>query len=175
MQTTSLGTCKQDMKHCLDNAVIELNIPKGFAPKVSGCVEHITTPLQAYRSAKTPELRYKCPELHVLLVDLRAAYNSVSHEKLWQVLEHIGISDTVIQYLKTIYGSTTMAIATKEWRTFPVPVGQGVMQGDTLSPLLFNIFFQVALQAALRKRSICETKKNLVKTTPTTLRHMQMT
>ena len=89
--------------------------------------------------------------LHVLLVDLRAAYNSVSHEKLWQVLEHIGISNTVIQYLKTIYGSTTMAIATKEWRTFPVPVGQGVMQGDTLSPLLFNIFFQVALQAALRK------------------------
>ncbi|MBS1972700.1 MAG: hypothetical protein JSU04_20505 [Bdellovibrionales bacterium] len=145
-------------KHCLDNAVIDLNIQKGFAPKVSGCVEHITTLLQAYRSVKTPEQKYKCPELHVLLVDLRAAYNSVSHEKLWQVLEHIGISDTVIQYLKTIYGSTTMAIATKEWRTFPVPVGQGVMQGDTLSPLLFNIFFQVALQAALRKQSICETK-----------------
>lgn len=144
--------------HCLSQNILDTTTQKGFCPKVSGCEEHIHTLMNLLRKSHQGNL-----EVHVLLVDLRAAYNSVPHYKLWQILDHIGIDPVVCSYLQRIYGSSTMCIETKEFRTFPVPVKQGVMQGDTLSPLLFNIYFQTALLAAQRAEQQCQVNRGGIK------------
>ena len=138
-------------RHCLDQGVIDFRVQKGFLPKVSGCVDHIHTLLQLLRSSHRSN-----SQLHLLLVDLRAAYNSVPHAKLWQVLQHIKVHPLIIQHLQYIYSQSTMTIVTEHWKTFPVPMRQGVMQGDTLSPLLFNIYFQTVLRAADAVAPTCQ-------------------
>ena len=72
-----------------------------------------------------------------------------------QVLKRVGVNKrhASFQYLQTVYRHTTMAIVTKEWRS-QSQWARGAIQGDTLSPLLFYIFFQVVIQSAERKREL---------------------
>ena len=133
------------LAHCRANKVIDEMVQKGFMPKVSGCLDHIASMMHLLRVAKKER-----KELYALLLDLKAAYDTVSHAKLWAVLECAGVSDQIVGYLKRLYHSSSVYVKTKEFATSPTPYQRGVLQGDTLSPLLFTIFFMVVIRAGLR-------------------------
>ena len=127
--------------YCLQNGIIDGSVQKGFMPKVSGCEDHINS-----MSALLRSLSKSKKKAHILLADLKAAYNCVPHDRLWQLLEHVGIAPEIVRYLKQLYAMSRMYIHTNEFESAHVPVGRGVLQGDTLSPLLFTIFFMVVIR-----------------------------
>lgn len=130
------------LAHLRQNNIIDESIQKGFLRKISGTTDHIQV---------INHLAQHIPsngELHMVLLDLKSAFNSVPHHKLWAVLEHYQIDKTLIDYFKKLYSQTTMHIKTKDFTTKDIPVGRGVLQGCTVSPLLFVMFFMLVINAA---------------------------
>ena len=76
-------------------------------------------------------------EKYVLFIDLKAAYDSVNHRKLFSKMENKGYSDEIINAIRVIYSSARMRLNTLQSH---INVNRGVLQGGILSPWLFNIY-----------------------------------
>ena len=65
---------------------------------------------------------------------------------LLSALDYHHISDHIKSLVKSLYTDLKTSILTNEFRTPFISVGRGVLQGDCLSPLLFNLCFNTFLQ-----------------------------
>jgi len=90
-------------------------------------------------------------ELYVCYIDFRKAFDSVWRKGLWKVMRHYGYPEKIIRVLDSVYKDTFSAARVddelKEW--FETIVG--LLQGCVLSPLLFNIFLEIAIAIALHR------------------------
>ena len=79
--------------------------------------------------------------LFVAFLDLRKAFDSVSHFSLIRALSAVGLPAPLVDYFRIYYsrGST-------ELLGVSVPLRVGVWQGDPLLPLLFNLVINEALR-----------------------------
>ena len=82
--------------------------------------------------------------LSLLFVDFRKAFDTVEFRAIWDSLAYYGVDDGTTEMIKKLYAasSSIVAFASSE---VPVDVQRGVRQGDTLSPLLFVLCLQYAL------------------------------
>lgn len=77
--------------------------------------------------------------IHLAVMDLKKAFDSVSHNALWAVLEAKGVERSFIDYLKGVYQDGRTVIGGRDGWSREVRVGRGVRQGDPLSGPLFNV------------------------------------
>jgi hypothetical protein len=84
--------------------------------------------------------------LHLLFVDLERAYESVPLKNLWKVLEHYSISNSTIRAIKRLYENSFSKIKIGKQLSPRVYVTKGLRQGCSLSPALFKICIQKALE-----------------------------
>ena len=61
-------------------------------------------------------------------------------------LDYLHIPDHIKSLVKSPYTDFKTSILTKEFRTPFISVGRGVLQGDCLRPLLFNLCFNTFLK-----------------------------
>ena len=61
-------------------------------------------------------------------------------------LDYLHIPDHIKSLVKSLYTDCKTSILTKEFRTPFISVGRGVLQGDCLRPLLFNLCFNTFLK-----------------------------
>ena len=80
-------------------------------------------------------------ELVTLVLDLRKAFDSVSHRALYRTILNRGFPTILADYIQASMESTNMIIG----ETRIKPTGRGVKQGDPLSPALFNLTLDTAL------------------------------
>ena len=135
---------------CLRNAIfnflsannyIEQEIQKGFTPGLSGTFEHT-----AQMAAIINKARTKQRLLVITLLDLKNAFGEVHHNLIQTALDYHHIPDHIKSLVKSLYTDFKTSILTNEIRTPFISVGRGVLQGDCLSPLLFNLCFNTFLQ-----------------------------
>eukprot|EP00957_Ditylum_brightwellii_P141458 10776648-Ditylum_brightwellii.AAC.1 len=88
---------------------------------------------------------YNLPS-HVIFVDLVKAFDLVNREFLWLVLGRYGIPHSIDNVIKCMYCGFSLKFTVGD-ATKDIPYTMGVHQGDDLAPLLFNIFFQAALDS----------------------------
>ena len=124
------------------SSIIPTKIQKGFLLGVSGAVEHDLVIDAALGDAKKHRKNF-----YMLLVDLKNAFGSVPHERIAWALHRFGVPDWVRLYIDNFYGDVHTKMHCKAWETDFLQVRRGVLQGDTLSPLLFLLVMQVALHA----------------------------
>jgi hypothetical protein len=93
--------------------------------------------------------------LHVFYIDLRKAYDSVSHEGLWTTLRAMHISDEFIALLQSMYADNTTQVITPHGLTDSINITRGLRQGCPLSPLLFVLLLEPLLQRIQRDEQ-CE-------------------
>ena len=85
-------------------------------------------------------------------MDLTKAYDSIPISKLWEVLGELNINNTLIKALQNLYGNTVQVkIGNK--LSYPFNITKGLHQGCCISPTLFRIFIQKALEEWKRKCS----------------------
>ena len=75
-----------------------------------------------------------------LLIDYAKAFDCVDHNKLWKILNDMGISDHLTCLLKNLYAGQEATVRTGHETTDWFEIGKGVRQGCILSPCLFNLY-----------------------------------
>lgn len=85
-------------------------------------------------------LRLQGGKLYALFVDYRRAFDSVPHNSLWTKLGRLGLSSKYINILQSLYERATVQIRTSQGLSDTAEISEGVLQGEKLSPLLFNLY-----------------------------------
>eukprot|EP00759_Apiculatamorpha_spiralis_P005902 PhF_6_TR13451/c2_g3_i5/m.21534 len=78
--------------------------------------------------------------------DLVNAFGSPPREVLLKVMQWARLDPGVIAYITSLYDGATMELKLQAGLSAKIPVNRGVLQGDTLSPILFNLVMEVALR-----------------------------
>ncbi len=86
----------------------------------------------------------------ILLLDFRAAFPSVSHGYLHQVLEALGIPEAVRAAIRNLYCEHKCQINFADVSIEGFNIGAGIRQGCPLSPLLFALVVDVVLRRIKR-------------------------
>ena len=114
---------------------------KGFTPNVSGTIEHTAHMAHIINTART-----KQRSLVITLLDLKNAFGELHHNLIYEVLRYHHIADPINKLIKSLYTNFQTSIITDQFSTPFIPVGRGVLQGDFLSSLLFNMSFNTFIQ-----------------------------
>ena len=115
--------------------------------KGRGCADMIFVARQLLEKA-----REHGKSLYVLFVDLRKAYDSVPRQALWKVLEKYGVPEKMLNVVKSFHEGMHAEVRVGSTVTDRFEVRNGLRQGCTLAPTLFNIYFS-AMVADWRNRS----------------------
>ena len=124
-----------------DNNYIEQNIQKGFTPKLSGTLEHTAQMAHIINTART-----KQRSIVITLLDLKNAFGEVHHNLIYEVLKYHHVPNHINNLICSLYTDFQTSIITEQFNTPFITVGRGVLQGDCLSPLLFNMSFNTFIQ-----------------------------
>ena len=127
-----------------------LYIFKPFWSDISGTIEHTETLTYLLRHAKL-----KQRNLVVTLIDLKNAFGEVQHQFLRKTLSFHNITDSVIDLVMCAYDEFYLSITTKSFFTNPIKVDRGVLQGDCLSPLLFNLCINTLVNTVKNEKLNC--------------------
>ena len=72
----------------------------------------------------------------------------MDHNKLWKILQEMGISDDLTCLLRNIYAGQEATVLTGHGTTDWFQIGKGVHQGCILSPCLFNLHAEEIMRNA---------------------------
>ena len=122
------------------NNYIDQQLQKGFWSRISGTIEQTEALTYLIDHA-----RNKQRSLVITLIDLRNAFGEVNHALLKQVLKFHYLPNDITELILDLYSDFKVSIATKDYITCQMPVKCGVLQGDSLSPLLFNLCFNTVM------------------------------
>jgi len=86
------------------------------------------------------KLRKKGGRLYACFVDFSQAFDSIPHRELWVKMHRIGIPRNIIRVVQSIYSQAGAQIRTSEGLTKKFKISKGVLQGETLSLVLFSIY-----------------------------------
>ena len=114
---------------------------KGFLPGISGCIEHTSMLMAALRDAKRANRT-----IIITWLDLANAYGSVRHNLIHFALSWFHVPNWVCSLVSMYYNALLAKVVTRDWKTSVFPFLIGVFQGCTISPILFNIVFQMCIQ-----------------------------
>ena len=77
--------------------------------------------------------------IYFCFIDYAKAFDCVDHNKLWEILQEMGIPDHLTCLLKYLCGGQEATVRTGHGTTDWFQIGKGVRQGCILSPCLFNL------------------------------------
>ena len=78
--------------------------------------------------------------IYFCIIDYAKAFDCVDHNKLWKILQEMGIPDHITFLLRNLYAGQEATVRTEHGTTDQFQIGKGVHQGCVLSPCLFNLF-----------------------------------
>ena len=86
--------------------------------------------------------------IYFCFIDYAKAFDSVDHNKLWEILKEMGIPDHLTCLLRNLYAGREATVRTRHGTTDWFQIGKGVCQGYILSPCLFNLYAEYIMRNA---------------------------
>ena len=86
--------------------------------------------------------------IYFCFIDYAKAFDCVDHNKLWKILQVMGIADHLTYLLINLYASQEATVRTGHGTTDWFQIGKRVRQGCILSPCLFNLNAQYIMRNA---------------------------
>lgn len=112
---------------------------RAFRRSVDGSAENVLL-----LNAILGDARDKRRELHLVSLDLNKAFDSVHHKSILSTLKHLGCPTRLINHVRRVYSGATTNFQFKG-QEYHAQVKRGVLQGDPMSPILFNYIIDGAL------------------------------
>ncbi|XP_065189682.1 uncharacterized protein LOC135820293 [Sycon ciliatum] len=75
-----------------------------------------------------------------VFIDLKKAYDSVPRGCLWQVLGRAGVPEKLINIIRSFHDPMSASVQFNNILSDPFSIGNGLRQGCSMAPVLFNIF-----------------------------------
>ena len=99
-------------------------------------------------------IEQKCHEWGIKMwtatVDFTKAFESISHNSIWEALKSCNIEHEYVSFLRKIYKDQKASVQTdEESEIFDIP--KGSKQGDPMSSLLFNTVLQYSLKEEIQR------------------------
>ena len=85
--------------------------------------------------------------IYFCFIDSAKAFDYVDHNKLWEILKEMGISDHLTCLLKNLYAGQEATIRTGHGTTDWFQIAKRVRQGCLLSPCLFNLYAEYIMRS----------------------------
>ena len=85
---------------------------------------------------------------NICLIDYAKAFGCVDHNKLWKILQEMGIPDHLTCLLRNLYAGQEAIVRTGQGTIDWFQIGKGVHQDCILSPCLFNLYAEHIMQNA---------------------------
>ena len=79
--------------------------------------------------------------LYVLFVDLQKAYDSIPRTALWSVLDRLGVPPVMLGLIRSLHEGMIAKVRVNGKLSDNISVTNGLRQGCTLAPTLFNLYF----------------------------------
>ena len=87
--------------------------------------------------------------IYFCFIDCVKAFDCVDHNKLWKILQEMGIPDHLTCLLRNLYAGQEATVRTGHGATDWFQIGKGVCQGCILSPCLFNLYAEYIMGNAV--------------------------
>ena len=86
--------------------------------------------------------------IHFCFIGYAKAFDCVDHNKLWKILQEMGIPDHLTCLLRNLYAGEEATVRTEHGATDWFQIGKEVHQGYILSPCLFNLYAEYTMRNA---------------------------
>ena len=90
--------------------------------------------------------RIKQRSVIITLLDLKNAFGELHHNLIYEVLQYHHLPREISDLIQSLYTNFQTSTITEHFSTPFITIGRGVLQGDSLSPLLFNMSFNTFIQ-----------------------------
>ena len=78
--------------------------------------------------------------IYFCFIDYAKAFDCVENNKMWKILQEMGIPDHLTCLLRNLYAGQEATVITGHGTTDWIQIGKGAPQGCILSPCLFNFY-----------------------------------
>ena len=86
--------------------------------------------------------------IYFCFINYAKAFDCVDHNKLWKILQEMGIPDHLTCLLRNLYAGQKATVRTGHGMTDWFQIRKGVSQGCILSLSLFNLYAEYIMQNA---------------------------
>ena len=86
--------------------------------------------------------------IYFCFIDYAKAFDCVDHNKLWKILNEMGIPDHLTCLLRNLDAGQEATVRAGHGTTDWFQIGKGVRQGCILSPCLFNLYAEYIMRNA---------------------------
>ena len=84
--------------------------------------------------------------IYFCFIDYSKAFDCVDHNKLWKILQEMGVPDHLTCLLRNLYAGQEAIVRTGHGTTDWFQVGKGVRQGCIMSSYLFNLYAEYIMR-----------------------------
>ena len=107
-----------------------------------------------WKSKRYPEKK----KIYLRFIDYAKSFDSVNHNKLWKILEEMGLLDHLTCLLRNMYAGQEATVTAGHGTTDYFQIWKGVRQGCILSPSLFNFYAEYIMWNARLDEAHCGIK-----------------
>ena len=86
--------------------------------------------------------------IYFCFIDYAKAFDCVDHNKMWKILQEMGIPDYLTCLLRNVHASQEATVRSRHGTTDRFEVGKGIQQECILSPCLFNLYTEYIMRNA---------------------------
>ena len=85
----------------------------------------------------------------IIFIDFSKAFDSIHRPKMAEILKSYGIPNKIINAIMILYSNNKPMVRSPDGDTELFEINSGVLQGDTLAPLLFIITLDYVLRTSI--------------------------
>jgi hypothetical protein len=93
----------------------------------------------------------KGKEVYFAFLDLKAAFDLIPRQVIWEALAEINVPEALIQVIKSTFTGVKGVVRINGHSSDPFNIERGVQQGESMSPLLFIIVMDAILKICKRR------------------------
>ena len=90
--------------------------------------------------------------IYFCFIDYTKAFDCVDHNKLWKILQEVGILDHLACLLRNLYAGQEATVRTAHGTMGWFQIGKEVRQGCILSPCLFNLYAEYKMPGWIKHK-----------------------
>ena len=128
------------LQQCVNDEILDVHA--GFR-KIRGTTDQIANICWIIEKAREFQ-----KNIYFCFIDYAKAFDCVDHNKLWKILQEMGIPDHLTSLLRNLYAGQEATVRTGHGTTDWFQIGKEVHQGCILSPCLFNFYAEDIMRNA---------------------------